>query len=231
MRKRVSSVRKRAQPRQSWLRGDLATICGPLDSYPSRSRSEWSIECPIDSILVFLEHPMSNEHTKWATRRSSPECAVKILQLVKIPQGHDLESFTELLSKRRHSEAVTSLSRDDNVVVTINVVVIGLTPPPLSVIVEGAGEELDVFISSSSSSSGNVGREIDTLEFESVDFVSLSSSSSSSSPKGETPITLVPALLLWTPGLLPPPRILRRKTGPRTRITSATIALTFASIL
>lgn len=153
---------------------------------------------------------------------------MKILQLVKIPQGRDLESFTELLSKRRHSEAVTSLSRDDNVVVIDAVV--ELTQPPLSVIVEGAGEELDVFISSSTSSSGNVGREIDTLEFELVDFVSLSSSSSSS-PKGEAPVTLVPVLLLWTPGLLPPPRILRRKTGPRTRITSATIALTFASIL
>lgn len=162
-------------------------------------------------------------------RRSSPECAVKILQLAKIPQGRDLESFTELLTKRRHSEAVTSFSRDDIVVVTIDAVV-ALTPSPLSVIVEG-GEGLDVFVSVFSSSSGNVGREIDTLEFELVDFVWLSSSSSSS-PKGEVPVTLVPVLLLWVPGLLPPPpRIPRRKTGPRIRITSATIALTFASIL
>lgn len=202
---------------------NLATICGSLDSYPSRSRSEWSI----DSILDSSSTRWVIKHTKWATRRSSPECAVKILQPMKIPQGHDLESFTELLSERRHSEAVTSLSRDDIVVVTS---VVALTPPPLSVIVEGAGEELDVFISASSAS-GNVGREIDTLEFELVDFVSLSLSSSSSSPKGETAITLVPEPLLWTPGLLPPPRTLRRRTGPRTRITSATIALTFASIL
>lgn len=156
----------------------------------------------------------------------------EILQLVKIPQGRDLESFTELLTERRHSEAVTSFSISDTIVVVV--IVDDVTSPPLSIIVED-GEELRSSCTSSSLS-GNVGREIDTLAlFELVDFVSLSSPSSSSSPKGEVPITIVPPLLLWTPGLLPPPppppRTPRRRVGPTTRITSATIVLTIASIL
>lgn len=93
-------------------------------------------------------------------------------------------------------------------------------------------EELNV----SSSSGGNVGKEIDTKEpFKPV----VIDSSSSSSPKGDMPTTLVPSSVLWTSPLLPvppppppaPPRTLRRMTGPRTRMISPIIALTFDSIL
>lgn len=97
-------------------------------------------------------------------------------------------------------------------------------------------EELNV----SSSSGRNVGKEIDTKEpFKPV---VVDSPSSSSSPKGDMPITLVPSSVLWTSPVLPappppppappaPPRTLRRMTGPRTRMISPIIALTFDSIL
>lgn len=136
-----------------------------------------------------------------------------------------------------HSVVVTSFSDSDGVgvgVVVIDVpVVVLMLPSLLSIVVTENDEELDV----SSSSGGNVGKEIDTLEpFEAVDFDSLSSSSSSS--KGDLPTTLVPSLLLSTPGVsppppppAPPPRRLRRTTGPRTRMTSEIIELTFVSIL
>lgn len=96
-------------------------------------------------------------------------------------------------------------------------------------IVVNEGDVVDV----SSSSGGNVGKEIDTMApFEAGDE---GDSSSSSSSKGDLPITLVPSLLLSTPVLppppAPPPRTLRRMTGPRTRITSPIIELTLSSIL
>lgn len=134
-----------------------------------------------------------------------------------------------------HSEVVTSFSDSDGVVVGVAVVLIVAIVLSLLCIVVN---EADVEELVSSSSGGNVGKEIDTLEPFEADDVD-SSSSSSSSPKGDMPITLVPSLLLWTPAVLPPPptppppppRILRRTTGPRTRITSVIIELTFASIL
>jgi len=127
---------------------------------------------------------------------------------------------------------VTSFSDSDGVdiVVVAAVVVIALMSSLLSIVVieDDVVDEEEPNVSSSSG--GNVGKEIDTLEpFEAFD-------SSSSSSKGDLPSTLVPSSLLWTPVLPPPPppappRILRRTIGPRTRMTSATIALTFASIL
>jgi hypothetical protein len=128
---------------------------------------------------------------------------------------------------------VTSFSDGDGTVV----VVVASTSFLLSTVVviidedEVEDDELDV-----SSSDGN-GKLIDTLEpFEPIDDVPLSSlfssSSSSSSPKGDSPNTLVPLLVLSTPGLLLlPPKRLRRTIGPRARMTSAIIELTFASIL
>lgn len=139
-----------------------------------------------------------------------------------------------------HSVVVTSFSDSDGVelVVVSVVIIVDITlASSLGVVVMENdvvdGEKLNV----SSSSGGNVGKEIDTLEpFEAVD----TDSSSSSSSKGDLPTTLVPSLVLSTPGvppppllppIPPPPRRLRRTTGPRTRMTSAIIELTFASIL
>lgn len=133
---------------------------------------------------------------------------------------------------------VTSFSDSDGVVgivVGAAVVVVVISMLALLSIVEDDvvdEEELNV----SSSSGGNVGKEIDTKEpFKPV---VVDSPSSSSSPKGDMPTTLVPSSLLWTPPVLPPPlpppappRTLRRMTGPRTRMTSAIIELTFDSIL
>lgn len=133
---------------------------------------------------------------------------------------------------------VTSFSDKDGVVDAVGIAVVVVVVSMLAssmfallstVVIEDEvvdEEELNV----SSSSGGNVGKEIDTLEalFEPVDV-----DSSSSSPKGDMPITLVPSSFLLTPAVLPmpPPRILRRMTGPRTRMISPIIELTFDSIL
>lgn len=132
---------------------------------------------------------------------------------------------------------VTSFSDSDGIGVVVVgvpvVVVVLMLVSLLSIVTE------DDVVDVSSSSGGNVGKEIDTLEpFEAVD---IDSSSSSSSSKGDLPTTLVPSSVLSTPGVLPPPippplpapppRRLRRTTGPRTRMTSEIIELTFASIL
>ena len=130
---------------------------------------------------------------------------------------------------------VTSFSDKDGVIDVVDVVVVVVVVSTMlallsAVIIEDEvvdEEELNV----SSSSGGNVGKEIDTLEalFEPADV----DSSSSSSSKGDLPTTLVPSSLLSTPEVLPmpPPRRLRRMTGPRTRMISPIIELTFDSIL
>jgi len=128
---------------------------------------------------------------------------------------------------------VTSLSDGEG-----NVVVVAASTSfllsTLSVVVIDEDKVEDDELGVSSSSAGNVGKSIDILEsFELTDddvLLSSSSSSSSSSPKGDSPNTLVPVSDLWTPGALLPPRRLLRTTGPRIRMTSATIELTFCSI-
>lgn len=124
---------------------------------------------------------------------------------------------------------VTSFSDKDDVIAAMVVVVSTMLTLLSAVVIENEvvdEEELNV----SFSSDGNVGKEIDTLEalFEPVDV-----DSSSSSPKGDIPTTLVPSSLVSMPPVLPmpPPRILRRMTGPRTRMISPIIELTFDSIL
>lgn len=126
---------------------------------------------------------------------------------------------------------VTSLS-DGGGTVADAVVALATTSFSLSAVsVAVVSEKVDEL--GVSSSGGNVGKSNDTLEpFEPTDDVPLSSSSSSSSPKGDAPDTLVPTLVLSTPGLLlPPPKRLRMTTGPRARMISPIIELTFSSIL
>lgn len=128
---------------------------------------------------------------------------------------------------------VTSLS-DGGGTVADAVVALATTSFSLSAVsVAVVSEKVDEL--GVSSLGGNVGKSNDTLEpFEPTDDVPLSSSSSSStsSPKGDAPDTLVPTLVLSTPGLLlPPPKRLRMTTGPRARMISPIIELTFSSIL